>query len=252
MARACYTSMQHFVFNTHMIYTTMKKLFILAALLTVTLTTFAQTPDLRRKIEVTGSAEQEVTPDIIYVSISLKEYLNGKNKVDITTLEKQLQKAATDAGIAKEDFTISNINSYNYIIKKKSDPNFLASKQYRIKMRDLNAINVILSKIDDKGIQSTAVDSYDYSKIAELRRDLKIKALQAAREKATYLLNSIGEKLGGAIDIQDIDNEPMNQPVRYNMAFKSVQADGAAEQSDVDFKKIKLNYQVRAVFEIVK
>jgi len=235
-----------------MIYTTMKKLFILAALLTVTLTTFAQTPDLRRKIEVTGSAEQEVTPDIIYVSISLKEYLNGKNKVDITTLEKQLQKAATDAGIAKEDFTISNINSYNYIIKKKSDPNFLASKQYRIKMRDLNAINVILSKIDDKGIQSTAVDSYDYSKIAELRRDLKIKALQAAREKATYLLTSIGEKLGGAIDIQDIDNEPMNQPVRYNMAFKSVQADGAAEQSDVDFKKIKLNYQVRAVFEIVK
>ena len=230
----------------------MKKLFILAALLTVTLTTFAQTPDLRRKIEVTGSAEQEVTPDIIYVSISLKEYLNGKNKVDITTLEKQLQKAATDAGIAKEDFTISNINSYNYIIKKKSDPNFLASKQYRIKMRDLNAINVILSKIDDKGIQSTAVDSYDYSKIAELRRDLKIKALQAAREKATYLLNSIGEKLGGAIDIQDIDNEPMNQPVRYNMAFKSVQADGVAEQSDVDFKKIKLNYQVRAVFEIVK
>jgi len=230
----------------------MKKLFILAALLTVTLTTFAQTPDLRRKIEVTGSAEQEVTPDIIYVSISLKEYMNGKNKVDITTLEKQLQKAATDAGIAKEDFTISNINSYNYIVKKKSDPNFLASKQYRIKMRDLNAINVILSKIDDKGIQSTAVDSYDYSKIAELRRDLKIKALQAAREKATYLLTSIGEKLGGAIDIQDIDNEPINQPVRYNMAFKVAQADGVAEQSDVDFKKIKLNYQVRAVFEIVK
>ncbi|MFD1256375.1 SIMPL domain-containing protein [Mucilaginibacter terrae] len=229
----------------------MKKLFILAALLTITLTAFAQTPDMRRKIEVTGSAEQEVTPDIIYVSISLKEYLNGKNKIDITTLEKQLQKAATDAGIAKEDFTISNINSYNYIIKKKSDPDFLASKQYHIKLYDLNAINVILSKIDDKGIQSTGIDSYDYSKITELRRDLKIKALQAARDKATYLLTSIGEKVGGAIDIQEIDNEPMNQPVRYNMAFKSAQAD-TAEPSDIDFKKIKLNYQVRAVFEIVK
>jgi hypothetical protein len=230
----------------------MKKLFILAALLTIAFTGFAQTPDTRRKIEVMGSAEQEVTPDIIYVSISLKEYMNGKNKVEITTLEKQLQKAVTDAGITKEDFTISSVNSYNYIIKKKNDPAFLASKQYRIKMRDLNAINIILSKIDDKGIQSTGIDSYEYSKQAELRRDLKIKALQAAREKAGYLLASIGEKLGGAIEIQEIDNEPMGRPVYSNMAFKSNMAADAAEQSDVDFKKIKLNYQVRAAFEILK
>ncbi len=231
----------------------MKKLFLLAALSIITITGFAQTTDLRRKIEVMGSAEQEVTPDIIYVSISLKEYMDGKKKVDISTLEKQLQNAVTAAGIAKEDFTISSISSYNYVIEKKKNPDFLASKQYRIKMRDLNAINIILSKIDDKGIQSTGVDGYDYSKIAELRRDLKIQALKAAREKATYLLSSIGEKLGGAIDIQEIDNEPMNQPVRYNLAFKSAAAPMMdAQQSDVDFKKIKLNYQVRAVFEIVK
>lgn len=234
----------------------MKKLLLLAALLTVTITGFAQTTDLRRKIEVNGSAEQEVTPDIIYVGISLKEYMNGKNKVDITTLERQLQKAVTEAGVAKEDFMINNISSYNYIIdKKKKDPDFLASKQYRIKVRDLNAINVILSKIDDKGIQSTGVESYEYSKQTELRKELKIKALQAAREKASYLLTSINEKLGGAIEIQEIDNEPMGRPVYSNMMFKSsnVAMDGAAAQeSDVNFKKIKLSYQVRAVFEIAK
>ncbi|MDT3403478.1 SIMPL domain-containing protein [Mucilaginibacter terrae] len=232
----------------------MKKLFLLAALLTVTITGFAQTPDQRRKIEVTGSAEQEVTPDIIYVAISLKEYMNGKNKVDISTLERQLQKAVTEAGVAKEDFMINNISSYNYIIdKKKKDPDFMASKQYRIKVRDLNAINIILSKVDDKGIQSTGVESYEYSKQAELRKELKIKALQAAREKAGYLLTSIGEKLGGAIEIQEIDNEPMGRPVYSNMMFKSAMAaDATPQESDVDFKKIKLNYQVRAVFEIAK
>ncbi|MVN92060.1 SIMPL domain-containing protein [Mucilaginibacter aquatilis] len=231
----------------------MKKLFLLAALITVTIAGFAQTTDQRRKIEVTGSAEQEVTPDVIYVAISLKEYMNGKNKVDISTLERQLQKAVTEAGVAKEDFMINNISSYNYIIdKKKKDPEFMASKQYRIKVRDLNAINVILSKVDDKGIQSTGVESYEYSKQAELRKDLKIKALQAAREKAGYLLTSIGEKLGGAIEIQEIDNEPMGRPVYSNMMFKSAMADAAPQESNVDFKKIKLNYQVRAVFEIAK
>ncbi|MFD2325013.1 SIMPL domain-containing protein [Mucilaginibacter galii] len=231
----------------------MKKLLLLAALLTVTITGFAQNVDLRRKIEVTGSAEQEVTPDIIYVAISLKEYMNGKNKVDISTLERQLQKAVTEAGISKEDFMINNISSYNYVIDKKKNPDFLASKQYRIKVRDLNAINTILSKVDDKGIQSTGVDSYDYSKLAELRQTLKIKALQAAREKATYLLNSIGEKLGGAIDIQDIENEPLNQPVYNVRMFKTAMAADMVENVEpIDFKKIKLNYQVRAVFEIVK
>ena len=233
----------------------MKKLLLLAALLTVTITGFAQTADLRRKIEVTGSAEQEVTPDIIYVSISLKEYMNGKNKVDITALERQLQKAVTEAGVGKEDFMINNISSYNYIIdKKKKDPDFMASKQYRIKVRDLNAINTILAKVDDKGIQSTNIDSYDYSKLAELRKELKIKALQAAREKATYLLTSIGEKLGGALDIQDIENEQLNQPVYNVRMFKSAAADMAGEAAPeaIDFKKIKLNYQVRAVFEIAK
>jgi uncharacterized protein YggE len=231
----------------------MKKLLILAALLTVTLTTFAQTPDLRRKIEVTGSAEQEVTPDIIYVSISLKEYMNGKTKVEIGQLERQLQKAVNEAGIAKDDFTINNISSFNYNDPKKKAADFLTSKQYRIKVRDLNSINTILSKVDDKGIQSTGIDRYDYSKLTELRRELKIKALQAAREKATYLLTSIGEKVGGAIDIQEIDNEPMNQPVYNVRMFKTASADATAEApEDIDFKKIKLNYQVRAVFEIAK
>lgn len=235
-----------------MIHTTMKKLFLLAALLTVTITGFAQTTDLRRKIEVTGSAEQEVTPDIIYVAISLKEYMNGKNKVDISTLERQLQKAVTEAGISKDDFTINNISSYNYVVDKKKNPDFLASKQYRIKVRDLNSLNTILSKVDDKGIQSTGVDSYDYSKLAELRQTLKIKALQAAREKATYLLTSIGEKLGGAIDIQDIENEQMNQPIYQTRMFKTAMAEAADAPEAIDFKKIKLNYQVRAVFEIAK
>ena len=230
----------------------MKKLLLAVAIITTTLTTFAQTFDNRRKIEVTGSAEQEVTPDIIYVSISLKEYMDGKKKVDISTLEGQLQRAVTEAGIAKADFMINNISSYNYVTEKKKNPDFLASKQYQLKLKDLNALNVILSKVDDKGIQSTGITSYDYSKITELRRELKIKALQAAKEKATYLLTAVGEKIGGAIEIQEIDNgDVLNQPV-YR-AFKTANvamADQSASESDIDFKKIKLNFQIRAVFEI--
>lgn len=229
----------------------MKKLLLLLLLATTSVATFAQTVDLRRKITVTGNAEIEVTPDIIYFSISLKEYLNGKNKVNISTLESQLQKAATTAGIAKTDFTINNLSSYNYVPEKKKNTDFLASKQYRLKLKDLNKINQILDAVDDRGIQSTGIDGYDYSGIEALKSELKLKALKAAQAKATFLLSGIGEKLGGAIDIQEINNEPMQQPVYRAMMMKTSSVDAPTEP-DIDFKKIKLNYQVQAIFEIVK
>jgi uncharacterized protein YggE len=229
----------------------MKKIVFVLALISIANFVVAQTVDMRRKIEVTGSAEQEVTPDIIYVSISLQEYLNGKTKVQISDLEHQLEKAVADAGIPKADFTISNVSAANYNWQKKKNPDFLASKQYQIKFHDLNSYNQILAAIDPKGIEYTNINRYDYSKIADLKRDLKIKALLAARDKATYLLSSIGEKLGSALDIQEIDNENYPQPLyRVNSMVMAKTADQVP--SDIDVKQIKLNYQVRATFEIVK
>jgi uncharacterized protein YggE len=225
----------------------MKKLLVIAALLVSTVGAFAQTVDMRRKIEVTGISEQEVTPDIINVSISLKEYLNGKTKVSITTLERQLEKAVAEAGIAKEDFTVNSLSSWNYQDEKKKAADFLVSKQYGIKFRDLNKFNQILSKIDAKGIQSTNIDSYDYSKINQLKNDLKLKALLSAKEKAGFLLNGIGEKLGSVISIVENDNSSFPSP--RNVMYMAKAAD-AVPESDIDVKKIKLSFQIQAIFEI--
>lgn len=230
----------------------MKKLFILAALVAITSGLFAQSVDLRRKIEVSGTAEKEVTPDIINVSISLQEYMNGKTKVTIDQLENQLENAVKEAGTAREDFTISNVSGWNNIYNKKKTPDFLAGKQYRIRFHDLNKYDQILSKVDPKGILATNIDSYDYSKIEGLKQELKIKALLAAKEKATYLVNSLGDRLGSAISITEIDNSNFPQP--RTMMFKSMAADANATPapSDIDFKTIKLSFQINAVFEIVK
>ena len=214
--------------------------------------TFAQTTDLRRKIEVTGNAEQEITPDILNVSVSLQEYINGKTKVTIEQLENQLESAVKTAGVPKEDFTINNVSGYNDTWQKKKAPDFLASKQYSIRVSDLNKYNYIISQVDAKGIQSTNIDSYDYSKMAELKRSLKIKALLDAKDKAAYLLGAIGDKVGDAIQITDNDNSsyPGPRPMFKTMSMSAVAA--APADSDIGFKKIKLSFQVNAVFEIVK
>ena len=232
----------------------MKKILAAALLSIFTLSAFSQNVDTRRKIEVTGSAEAEVTPDIIFISISLKEYFkdnSNRKKVEIEDLERQLQAAVINAGIPKENFTINNISSYTNYWDKKKDPNFLASKQYRIKVSDLSKLNEIISAVDSKGIAYSNIDGYDYSKMESLKKDLKIKALLAAKEKATYLTAALGQKVGSAIEVQEINNEFYPQPMyRANTMMKSDMAEGAQQMPEIDFKKIKLNYQMRTVFEI--
>ncbi|MDA9555515.1 SIMPL domain-containing protein [Pelobium sp.] len=229
----------------------MKKIILSSLIALATLSTFAQNIDTRKKIEVTGTSEIEVTPDEIYVGFSLKEYLkDNKKKVSIDELEKQLQTATLKAGIASEDFMINNISAYTNYWEKKKDPQFLASKQYTIKVKDLKKLNEIFAGVDARGIAYTNIERYAYSKQDELKKELKIKALKDAKNKALYLTQAIDEQLGGALEISESGSESYPQPIfRTNMLMEMKVADAPA-MPDIDFKKIKLSAQVRAVFEI--
>jgi uncharacterized protein len=231
----------------------MKKIFLVILLAGLSISMFAQTVDTRRKIDVVGNAEIEIVPDIIYVGISLQEYFNGNKKAaDINELEKQLQNAVIKAGIPKENLVVNNVSSYNNIWEKKKNPNFVASKQYRLKLTDISKFNEVIAPIDPKAIRYTNVESYEHSKIVELKKDLRKKALQAAKEKATYLAETLDDKVGDALEINviDTDNNPM-PPVYANtmMRYKGEEAADAAP-ADISFHTIKLNAQVRVVFQL--
>ena len=211
---------------------------------------------ITKKIEVYGQAEEEIVPDEIYFSITLKEYQNNnQEKVNIEQLERTLYQAVKKLGIEEEDFRIENVYGYNYDWYRKEKPQreeFLASKKYSIKFGDLNQVNELLASLDAKGIQSTNVDRYDHSKIEQYRKGLKIKALQNAKEKADYLLQGVDERLGGILEVQEIDTGNDAPPVYYRQArgMAMASADAAESSPEIDFKKIKLSYSMRAVFEI--
>ena len=231
----------------------MKNIILVAFLSLFSLSAFSQQMmHMPKKIEVNGSAETEVTPDIIYIGMSLKEYFrdsNNKKKVEIEDLERQLQSAVLKAGIPQENFMINNISSYNNWWEKKKTTDFLARKQYRIKVTDLTKFNEIMSAVDPKGIENSNIEGYDYSKMESLKKELKIKALQNAKEKAEYLISSIGGTLLGPLEIQEINIEA--QPEIMNFAKTVLRAASSEDgMPEIDFKKIKLNYQMRAVFEI--
>ncbi len=207
-----------------------------------------------KKIEVYGQAEEQVTPDEIYFSVTLKEYEDKENKkTTIDQLEKELYEAVRKIDVAEEDLRIKNVYGYNYHWYREEKPereDFLASKEYQIKLDNFNDINPLLAALDAKGIQSTNVDRYAHSQIEQFRRDLKIEALKNAKEKAGYLLGGIDEQLGGILEIQEVDTEGDAPPVYYQARTMASASAESASPPTIDAEKIELKFRVRAVFEI--
>lgn len=76
--------------------------------------------------------------------------------------------------------------------------------------------------------------------------------MKATKEKASYLLEAIGEKVGKPLYIQERETyEPEVLPmIRGVSNFKMMDADMPEELPEISFKKIKLKYKVFARFAI--
>jgi uncharacterized protein YggE len=208
-----------------------------------------------RTITVTGVAEKEILPDIIYFTISLKEYkLNSGSKFMMNELENQLINAIEKAGISKENLSIENVYGYNYSWNKKNEnKDFLARKQFLLKLPDAKKLNTILSKVDPKSIEYVRVSQYTHSRLEELNQELQVEAVKNAKSKAEALLIPLGEKVGKVMEVNE--NQQNFQPIYYksyqNNRMMSASADESASmESDLEFKEIKLKAEVHIVFSI--
>lgn len=221
----------------------------------------AQTSALEnsRRVSTKGYAEREVTPDIIYLSVSLREYYqdgNTKKKVAIETLEKQLFDAATASGVKKEDLTIQNIHSYNYDPKKKNSE-LLQARQYRIKVTDLSRLNTLFEQVDARGIQSTSISEYDHSQKKQIEKELKTEAVKDARNNAEILATADGQSVGKSLLLNDNSsfnwNDIVPSPRLYSMVAQQADASFGAEEVqslNINIRPIKLISNVDAVFEL--
>ncbi len=223
------------------------KILLLAAFLLIPAWAHSQTQPLVKKIEVNGEAEMEITPDEIMFRIVLKEYLDGRKKADINKLESQLVKAVKAEDLNTEDLTVEGIYGYNWNWKKQRSEEFLASKSFRLKVADLKKVNELLERLDPRGVNNVSVASYTHSKMEQFQNELKLEALKNAKQKAAFLLKGIDEKLGGVLEVSEI-NQPQ-VPV-YRAQTMEMAAD-SGYQSELEFNSIKLKAELRAVFSIL-
>ena len=229
---------------------------LLSCLAKIAFAQTAVTQPEKKKIEVTGSAEMEIVPDEIYVDITVQEYYDKqKRKIDINDVRKSFLDACSKAGIAKENIFIQGINGYDisgwYWQRKKREPDFMASSTFTIKFSASAQIEKLMSMLDDNSTQNMNIRNTTHSQMETYRKQVKINALKAARDKANYLCESIGEKAGEALLIKEIENT-YNQPVYMKeMMMSNMAMDaGGVTPSGLDFQKIKIRYEMMAQFAI--
>jgi uncharacterized protein YggE len=219
-----------------------------------------------KTISVSGSAEMEIVPDEIYVNILLTEYQKrGEPKKDLETIKTQFAESCKAVGIPDSLISIAFYSGYSsgnyYYIRKKKSPDLFATITYQVKFKNSKLMDDLVEKLDDNATRNFSIVSVSHSKIKEFRRELKIKAIQAAREKGIYLTEAVGEKLGETITI----NEPAewrppvsvynNRGENTSLYFKSMgieeeQGNGNGSAIEVDFKKFKLKFEVNVVFAL--
>jgi uncharacterized protein YggE len=233
----------------------MKKITTMAfAILLAYSATFAQTVSSESKkapyIEVTGSAEIEIVPDEIFITVTLQERYDGKDKVTMSTMEALFFEALKSISIDTKDVSLANAQSdFSSYKWKKEDA--LARKSYVVLVHDAAMVSKLYTKLVEIDAEDAYISKTSHSKIEEYRKQVKINAMIATKEKAGYLLSSIDEEVGSPILIQE--RETYDNP--YTISQRSFNSNVSYDALDINannigFQKIKLRYEIFAQFEI--
>ncbi|MCU4174091.1 SIMPL domain-containing protein [Carboxylicivirga sp. N1Y90] len=234
----------------------MKRIISIASLLLILLPIIAQVGTKnfidQPYIEINGKAEMEIVPDMIYLKVVISEKDN-KAKTSLEKLEQDMLKSLKNIGLnMKDDVSVidftSNFKSYWH---KKSD--IYSSKEFELIAHDGETVAKIFTELEKLNISNITIAKLDHSKIEEYRQEVKVNAAKAAKNKASKLLEAVGQRAGKVIYMQENRNyyAARTNNMEANMLMK-VSSDSNFKTNNVivEFQKLKLEYEIMARFII--
>lgn len=203
-------------------------------------------------IEVTGKADMDIVPDEIYLKILIDEKDN-KAKQSVEDLEKQMVKKLQAIGIdVSKDLSIQDFasNFKNYWLRNNK---IYTSKEYQLIVHDGKTAGEVFRGLEEIGISNISIEKVDHSKIDEYKKEVKINAIKAAKDKASAMAEAIGQSIGRAVFVQEqnfgipMQKSPMASNIRIR-GFSDVEV--SDREPDIEFEKIHLEYSVLVRFEL--
>lgn len=226
----------------------MKRL-ILSTFLLVPLFVSAQETFKEPFIEVTGTAFREIEPNEIYVMIRLKEFEENRQKTSLEKLEKDFYNAVKDAGIDRKRVELADAGSDLDKFRRK-DKEAYREKTFQIKLTGAAELEKFIEKLSAVKVDSVDVTRLHHSDYEKLKLELKVEALKAARSKAEVLVQAIGSTIGKPLMIRDFDFHQPYMEMKANVVMRTMESDQSMAQDPIGFRKIRMQAQITAQFEI--
>lgn len=205
-------------------------------------------------IDISSSAKREVTPDEIFLRITIRESdYKGKKSLE------EMQEAMIGA-LKINRIDIPENLSLNYmgsdvsykLFSKNIKPKTEAT--YTLKLNDVATMQRVISSLEERQISNISLAKVKFTKEKELKNELAVEAMQQAQAEARIFAGAIGQEIGKALSINSWMNSDDIQPRLYksraNMAV--VEEDAAIGNSAPTFGISKITYtlNVNVKFEL--
>lgn len=212
-----------------------------------------------RTIEVTGNAELEFPPN--FVEVGVKILLKGDVPAD---LQAQVSSAAAKAlefinslGIENKDVSTNRISlieaDWEYddedCPKPPERPEYEAEMSITIVLRDFSVYDKLLTGLFDHGVNRLTGIVFDSTERVEKRKEVRLLAVRAAKEKALTVSQELRQKLGHPLEITFVKPSYGGREFSNFMAVEEI-VTKAPHQSSISISNIKVEEFVRIVFEL--
>ncbi|RLZ09106.1 SIMPL domain-containing protein [Faecalibacter macacae] len=204
-------------------------------------------------IETAAKVDTLVSPDRIYLTIILSEK-DSKNKISVEELENKMASKLTSLGIdLKKQLSMQDLasNFKKYFLKQQD---IVKAKSYSLLVYDAQTASKVIVGLENESISNVYLDRTEYSKLEELKLDLKSKAILKAKTIAKAMTEPIGQKVGSAIYISDHTTSNYGlagaAPGIVVRGMSKMKVNETYQPLDIEFDKINVEASVNAKFKI--
>ena len=233
----------------------MKKLGLLLIIAILSLQGYSQEKNFidQPYLETTAIVDTLVVPDRIYLSILITEK-DTRGRTSVEELENRLNTKLIGLGIdTKKQLTLSDVTSNfkTYFLK---GTDVLKNKAYTLLVYDAETAGKVIVGLESIEISNVFLTKTEYSKLEEMKIDLKQKAVLKAKKQAESMLKPLNQIVGKALYISDLNSNITNalQGRVAGIQIRGYSSYKAEEYKpiDIEFEKIKIESAVTIKFGI--
>lgn len=204
-------------------------------------------------VEMSTTVKREVTPDELYLKITINENdYKGKKNLE------QLQEAMLGA-LKENRIDIPECLTLNYMgsevsyttFSKKIKPKTEAT--YMLKLYDVAIMQQVIASLEKRQISNIELAQVKFTKENELRNEMGIETMKLAKAEAEALAGAVEQKVGKAISISSWMNSGQIMPRLYKSRANIAVEDAVVNEEQapvISIGKITYTYNVNVRFEL--